>query len=89
MNGSFAVDTNAVVDYLRADRSAPPALLTASEVLLPLTVLGELFAGAFASARVSENAETATIYGCIRADDRRRRTAVSEPTKNDFQVVHW
>jgi predicted nucleic acid-binding protein len=51
MNGRFAVDTNTVVDYLRENRSAPPALLTASEILLPLTVLGELFAGAFASER--------------------------------------
>jgi tRNA(fMet)-specific endonuclease VapC len=55
MNGRFAVDTNAVVDYLRDSRPAPPALLTASEILLPLTVLGELFAGAFASERSAEN----------------------------------
>ena len=49
MNGRFADDTNAVVDYLRESRPIPPALLSASEILLPLTVLGELFAGAFAS----------------------------------------
>jgi tRNA(fMet)-specific endonuclease VapC len=55
MNGRFAVDTNAVVDYLRESRPIPPALLTASEILLPLTVLGELFAGAFASERAAEN----------------------------------
>src|SRR5689334_12551629 len=55
MNGLFAVDTNAVVDYLRESRPVPPALLVASEILLPLTVLGELFAGAFASERSAEN----------------------------------
>jgi tRNA(fMet)-specific endonuclease VapC len=60
MSGRFAVDTNAVVDYLRESRPAPPSLLTASEVLLPLTVLGELFAGAFASERSSENLEAIT-----------------------------
>ena len=104
MNGRFAVDTNAVVDYLRQSRSPPPALLTASEILLPLTVLGELFAGAFASDRVSENldaiarlasmwtllvsdAETARIYGRIRAEDRGRRTELTEPTKNDFWIA--
>ena len=55
MSDRFAVDTNAVVDYLRDSRPIPPALLTASEILLPLTVLGELFAGAFASERSAEN----------------------------------
>jgi len=57
MSGRFAVDTNAVVDYLRESRPVPPAFLTASEILLPLTVLGELFAGAFASDRNAENLE--------------------------------
>jgi len=55
MNDRFAVDTNAVVDYLRESRPVPPALLTASEIFLPLTVLGELLAGAFASERAAEN----------------------------------
>src|SRR5438876_9519921 len=104
MNDRLAVDTNAVVDYLRESRPAPPALLTAPEVLLPLTVLGELFAGAFASERASENleaivrlatmwpvlvpdAETARIYGRIRANDRRRRPAWTEPARNDFWIA--
>ena len=104
MNGRLVVDTNAVVDYLRASRPAPPALLTAPEIFLPLTVLGELFAGAFASERESENldavarlatawpllvpdAETARIYGRIRANDRRRRSAWTEPARNDFWIA--
>lgn len=104
MNSRFAVDTNAVVDYLRESRSIPPALTTASEILLPLTVLGELFAGAFASKRAAENldaivrlaaiwsllvpdSETARVYGRIRAQDRRQRTAWPEPVRNDFWIA--
>jgi tRNA(fMet)-specific endonuclease VapC len=104
MSGRFAVDTNAVVDYLRESRPVPPALLTASEILLPLTVLGELFAGAYASERAAENldviarlaamwqvlvpdSETARIYGSIRAGDRRRRTTITEPARNDFWIA--
>ena len=55
MKELLAVDTNAVVDYLRESRPAPPEMLNARQILLPITVLGELFAGAFASERVSEN----------------------------------
>ena len=104
MNDRFAVDTNAVVDYLRESRPVPPALLTASEILLPLTVLGELFAGALASERVDENldavtrlaatwqvlapdAETARVYGRIRAADRRRRNTLTEAARNDFWIA--
>ena len=100
----LAVDTNAVVDYLRESRPPPPLLLTAREVLLPLTVLGELFAGAFASERVSENlstierlatmwpllvpdAETAKIYGRIRAEGYRRRSTLAERARNDFWIA--
>jgi len=45
----FAVDTSAAVDYLRPNRTSPPALLNAEEVFLPLPVIGELYAGAFNS----------------------------------------
>src|ERR1043166_8363862 len=104
MSGRFAVDTNAVVDYLRESRPVPPAFLTASQILLPLTVLGELFAGAFASVRSPENlqaiaqlasirpvlnpdAETARIYGRIRAAYGRQRTAWTEAARNDFWIA--
>src|ERR1043166_1173402 len=50
-----AVDTSAAVDYLRPDRVSPPPLLEAEEVFLPLPVIGELYAGAFSSARQDEN----------------------------------
>lgn len=51
----LAVDTSAAVDYLRPDRVSPPPLVDAEEVFLPLAVLGELYAGAFSSARQDEN----------------------------------
>lgn len=47
----LAVDTNAVVDYLRRDRDYPPQLDEAKDVFLPLTVIGELFYGASRSDR--------------------------------------
>lgn len=51
----IAVDTNAVVDYLREDRTTPAVLLTADTIILPLPVLGELYGGAAGSARRAEN----------------------------------
>ena len=47
----LAVDTNAVVEYIRLDREYPRQLDEADEVLLPLTVIGELFYGASCSDR--------------------------------------
>jgi tRNA(fMet)-specific endonuclease VapC len=55
MSEKLAVDTNAVADYLRSYRPEPPHLAAAAEVFLPLPVLGELYLGAFGSARVEEN----------------------------------
>jgi tRNA(fMet)-specific endonuclease VapC len=50
-----AVDTNAVVDYLREDRTTPPAIQAAETIVLPLPVIGELYGGAAGSARRAEN----------------------------------
>ena len=55
MSEKLAVDTNTVADYLRSYRPEPPQLAVAAEVFLPLPVLGELYLGAFGSARVEEN----------------------------------
>ena len=51
MTDRVAVDTNAVVEYLRLEREYPPQLDEANEVFLPLTVIGELFYGASLSDR--------------------------------------
>lgn len=55
MNPRLAVDTSAAVDYVRNDRMSPPQLTTTRDVALPITVLGELFYGAFHSRNVSGN----------------------------------
>jgi tRNA(fMet)-specific endonuclease VapC len=49
------VDANAIVALIRTDQARTPPLHTAREVLLPLPVVGELFAGAHYSNRVGEN----------------------------------
>jgi tRNA(fMet)-specific endonuclease VapC len=47
---NFAVDTNAVVDFLRPERISPPELIDRRNgVFLPLPVAGELFFGVAAS----------------------------------------
>jgi tRNA(fMet)-specific endonuclease VapC len=93
MSGRFAVDTNAVVDYLRESRPAPPALLTASEILLPLTVLGELFAGAFASERKTENldaiARLAAMWQVVAADSETARIYGQIRAANGRQRTTW
>lgn len=55
MTERLAVDTNAAIDFIRPNRPDPPLLRDAREIVLPLAVLGELFAGAQQSDRVVEN----------------------------------
>jgi|SRR5688572_13581671 len=50
----LSVDANAIVALIRRGQAEPP-LHTARELLLPLPVVGELFAGAHYSNRVGEN----------------------------------
>jgi tRNA(fMet)-specific endonuclease VapC len=51
----LVADANAVVALIRNNKAEPPPLRNAKEVLLPLPVVGELFAGAHYSNRVAEN----------------------------------
>jgi tRNA(fMet)-specific endonuclease VapC len=51
----LALDTNAAVDFIRDDRRSPPQINAAKRVIVPLTVIGELFFGASHSARPEEN----------------------------------
>jgi tRNA(fMet)-specific endonuclease VapC len=55
MTNAIAADTNAIVAFLRDDRPDPALLHRAEAVFLPLPVIGELYAGAHYSNRVSEN----------------------------------
>jgi tRNA(fMet)-specific endonuclease VapC len=48
----FAVDSNAVIDYIRLDREYSPKLDDEDNaIFIPLTVIGELFFGALRSSR--------------------------------------
>lgn len=47
----LAVDTSAIIDYIRPDRDYPPQFDTAEEIVVPLTVIGELYYGASRSTR--------------------------------------
>jgi tRNA(fMet)-specific endonuclease VapC len=51
----LALDTDAAVDYIRADRRSPPQISDAEKIVLPLTVVGELFHGAECSAHPEQN----------------------------------
>lgn len=55
VNERLAVDTNTVIDLLRSGTPAAAAFRSDRTILLPLPVLGELFAGAYASARTADN----------------------------------
>lgn len=57
MSDWLAVDTNAVIDFLRPDRTPPPLLDRNALVALPLPVAGELFGGAQSSRRTAANLE--------------------------------
>ena len=53
----LALDTSAAVDYIRKGRLSPPQIDAATKVVVPLTVIGELFHGASCSALPNESRE--------------------------------
>ena len=57
MSGKVALDTSIVVPYLKRDPVILARYRQADEVLIPFIVIGELFFGAYNSARASENLE--------------------------------
>jgi predicted nucleic acid-binding protein len=50
----LALDTDAAVDFIRGDRPTPPPISRVEQIVLPVTVLGELFQGAESSYDLSE-----------------------------------
>lgn len=87
MTERIALDSNVVIGMFRSPGGEFPPQLVGRKLLLPLTVVGELFAGAYASAQrdrnlaateafiaqhtiLSPDAETARIYGRLRAEYR-------------------
>lgn len=55
MTGHIAVDTNAIIASLRPDARDRAPLNRAAAIIVPLPVLGELYAGAFSSAKRDAN----------------------------------
>jgi len=51
----LALDSDAAVDFIRDDRPTPPPISRAEQIVLPVTVLGELFQGAESSVRPERN----------------------------------
>ncbi|HYL04797.1 MAG TPA: type II toxin-antitoxin system VapC family toxin [Thermoanaerobaculia bacterium] len=56
-SGRYLLDTNIVTALFKQDAAIHAGLAAAEEVLLPSTVLGELYYGAARSARRQENVE--------------------------------
>jgi tRNA(fMet)-specific endonuclease VapC len=103
MTKGIAVDTNAVVEYVR-DREYPRQLDGSDEVFLPLTVVGELFYGVALSnrpeyhrgsiARIIQrwpllipDIDTSRIYGDMRARASRTVISLRASKINDFWIA--
>ena len=54
MNGSL-IDTNIIIKLLNGDPNAIDIFSSAKNIFIPVTVVGELFYGAYKSTRVKEN----------------------------------
>jgi tRNA(fMet)-specific endonuclease VapC len=55
MNGKYLLDTNAVIAFLRNDEKIVKKIKEQAEVYMPVTVVGELYFGAFKSKKREEN----------------------------------
>ena len=55
MNGKYLLDTNAVIAFLRNDEKIVEKIKERVEVYMPVTVVGELYFGAFKSKKREEN----------------------------------
>ena len=55
MKGELLLDTNAAIALLGNNRAAADRLTVALRAFVPAIVIGELYVGAFRSARVTEN----------------------------------
>ncbi|MCP4214816.1 MAG: type II toxin-antitoxin system VapC family toxin [bacterium] len=55
MNGKFLLDTNAVISYLADEPETLKVINELEEIFVPVTVIGELYFGAFKSRQVEKN----------------------------------
>ena len=65
--GRFLLDTNIVIALLRGDLDVLANLDLASEVFLPIVVLGELFFGAAKSGRAAQNSDIVERFAAHRS----------------------
>jgi predicted nucleic acid-binding protein len=61
----LALDTSAVIDFIRPGRPKPPQIRLATSVLVPLPVAGELFFGAYHSPFALRAKNVATTEGTL------------------------
>jgi tRNA(fMet)-specific endonuclease VapC len=55
MNGNYILDTNILIALFANEQTVVEALDSAESVLIPATVLGELYYGAYNSGRIEKN----------------------------------
>ena len=58
MNGRYLLDTNIVIGLLENKKSIVEKIEALEEVYIPVTVIGELYYGAFKSQKVEKNLES-------------------------------
>lgn len=81
----IAIDTNAYVAFKRGDADMLAVLRAATDLLLPVTVLGELLAGFVAGTR--EAANRGELAQFLRSP-RVRVAAVGEATADGYALIH-
>jgi tRNA(fMet)-specific endonuclease VapC len=62
MSGEYVLDTNIVIDFIVGVPSVKESVLAAEEIIVPAVVIGELFHGAYRSARRARNIERVTEF---------------------------
>jgi len=53
MNGKCLLDTNTIISFMRNDKKIVDAINESEEVFIPVTVVGELYYGAFKSKKTT------------------------------------
>jgi predicted nucleic acid-binding protein len=85
MDAVIAVDTSAAIDYLRS-RPAPPQIDQATQVFVPLPVIGELFYGALGARDREAEVTTARTYADIRIH-RKLNPVFTGSLRNDLWIA--
>ncbi len=55
MSGKYILDTNMVISFMRMDKRTVEEIREMEEVFIPVTVVGELYYGAYKSKKMKEN----------------------------------